>query len=104
LIYFSGGYGYSADSEYIEITANLNNKEPIKITGWTLTSTTTGNTAQIPKSTSLYFSGNLNSEEDVYLAPGEKAYVVTGKSPIGYGLKVNKCSGYLTQNNTLVNI
>lgn len=96
----SGGYGSSADTEYLTIQANSNNQERIKITGWTLTSTTTNNTINIPKSTTLYFSNSINSEEDIYLYPGETAYIITGKSPIGYGFKTNKCSGYLTQYNS----
>jgi len=86
--------------EYIEISANYNNTEPINITGWALTSTSTNQSVTIPKSTSLYFAGQANSEENVYLKPGERAYIITGRSPIGYGLRTNKCSGYLSQFNT----
>lgn len=99
-ISLSGYFAYDANSEYLQISSNSSNKENIKITGWTITSTSTGMTVSIPKSTSLYFVGSLNSEEDVYLKPGETAYIITGKSPVGYGMKINKCSGYLNQNST----
>ncbi len=86
-----------ASSEYVDIQANYGNKEPILITGWKLVSTSTNQSVVIPKSTLLYFAGQQNTEQDVYLNPGERAYIITGRSPIGYGFKVNKCSGYLSQ-------
>jgi len=86
-----------ASTEYVDIYADYSNTEPINITGWKLLSTSTNQTTYIPKSTYLYFGGQQNSEQDVVLAPGEHAYIITGRSPIGYGFKVNKCSGYLSQ-------
>lgn len=87
----------NASTEYVDIYADYQNKEPIKITGWKIMSTSTNQSVVIPQSTLLYFSGQTNTEQDVYLSPGEHAYIITGKSPIGYGFKVNKCSGYLSQ-------
>ncbi len=86
-----------ASTEYVDIYADYANTEPINITGWKLLSTSTNQSVVIPQSTLLYFSGQTNTEQDVYLAAGEHAYIVTGRSPIGYGFKVNKCSGYLSQ-------
>ena len=99
-INFLNGGGYNANTEYLIIESNSLNKEDIKITGWTIVSTSTGQSVNIPKSTLLYFTNSINSEEDVYLKPGEKAYIITGKSPVGYGMKTNKCSGYLSQYNS----
>lgn len=90
----------SASTEYVDIYASPSNKEPINITGWRLLSTSTNQSVAIPQSTFLYFSGQANSEQPVYLKPGERAYIITGRSPLGYGFKVNKCSGYLSQYNT----
>lgn len=89
-----------ASAEYVDIYAEYGNKEPINITGWRLVSTSTNQSVVIPQSTYLYFSGQQNTEQDVFLNPGEHAYVVTGRSPLGYGFKVNKCSGYLSQYTT----
>jgi hypothetical protein len=86
-----------ASTEYVDIYADYQNKEPIKITGWKLVSTSTNQSVVIPQSTLLYFSGQTNTEQDVYLSAGEHAYIITGRSPLGYGFKVNKCSGYLSQ-------
>ncbi len=97
-MYINGGYGYDADSEYIEIQNN-SDKYSVDITGFTLVSTSTNVSVTIPKTVKLYFTGMENIEENVILGPGEKAYVITGKSPIGYGMKINKCSGFLTQYN-----
>ncbi|MEY4602551.1 MAG: hypothetical protein RL292_492 [Candidatus Parcubacteria bacterium] len=86
-----------ASTEYVDIYADYSNTQPINITGWKLLSTSTNQTTYIPQSTYMYFSGQKNTEQDVILAPGEHAYIITGRSPIGYGFKVNKCSGYLSQ-------
>ncbi len=72
-------------------------KNSINITGWTLTSTSTGASVKIPKSTRLFFTGMVNPEEDVYVENGDTVFINTGVSPNGSGFKVNKCSGYLSQ-------
>lgn len=93
---------YSAtepNQEYLIIEANYNNKNPIKITGWQIKSGLTGQIIKLPQSTALYFSNINNSDEDVWLSPGEKAYIISGRSPIGYGMHTNICSGYLAQSN-----
>ncbi|MHB1316723.1 MAG: hypothetical protein ACYCZW_02600 [Minisyncoccota bacterium] len=86
-----------ASTEYVDIFADSSNTEPVNITGWKLLSTSTNQSVIIPQSTLMYFSGQINTEQNVYLNAGEHAYIITGKSPIGYGFKVNKCSGYLSQ-------
>lgn len=86
-----------ASTEYVDIYVASSVTEPINITGWKLVSTSTNQSVTIPKSTSLYFQRQINSEEDVILRGGEHAYIITGRSPIGHGFKVNKCSGYLSQ-------
>lgn len=82
--------------EYIGIRVNTT-KTPINITGWTLKSKSSGFSVTIPKATYLFFTGTVNSEEDIYLNSGEILYLVTGISPNGSSFKVNKCSGYLSQ-------
>jgi hypothetical protein len=85
--------------EYLILRADNQNKQPVNITGWRLTSTVTGNTSTIGKAVKLYFSNSQNVEEDVLLSPGQTAYIITGTSPIGFGFRVNKCSGFLEQFN-----
>ena len=65
--------------------------------GWTL-GTASGLSVPIPKSDILYFDNSVNAENDtVVLYPGDKAFVISGQSPIGVSFRVNKCSGYLAQ-------
>lgn len=97
-IKISGGYGYDANSEYVEIY-NSSDKYTVDITGFTLMSTSSNTSFTIPKTVKLYFTGMENVEENVILGPQEKAYIITGRSPIGYGMKINKFSGFLTQYN-----
>jgi hypothetical protein len=88
--------------EYLTLQVIGTPAQPIDITGWTLTSTSTGNTVQIPKAAKLYFANSPNSDTDVYLTAGDIAYVSTGYSPNGESFEVNKCSGYLGQFQTYV--
>lgn len=87
----------SPDEEYLEIKADKKNKSPMKITGWKLKGKT-GLDIAIGKGASyIYASVASQPQEDIYLKPGEKAIVITGKSPLGTSFKLNKCSGYFEQ-------
>ena len=82
------------NKEYIEIIASFNNTQPINITGWELKSAISGKSAKIGKGVYLPFSGIVNTEEDIFLNPGEKAVIVTGRSPKGVSFRLNTCTGY----------
>jgi len=86
-----------AQTEYLELTATRGNTSDIPITGWTLESAVTGVRATIGQGTSLPFPGTSNAVATLLLQPGERAYVVTGRSPIGVSFKINKCVGYFEQ-------
>lgn len=88
--------------EYVTIKVTGKTNTPIRVTGWTLKSLNSGVQVTIPKGTYLFFTGMLNTEEDIYLLSGETMYLVTGISPNGASFKLNKCSGYLTQFQTFV--
>ena len=83
--------------EYIAMNVSGTQKTPINITGWTIHSTNTGSTVTIPQGTYLYFQKTKNSEEDIYVVPGDTIYLITGTSPLGVSFKNDKCSGYLSQ-------
>lgn len=83
--------------EYIKLTAPKTNKTTVRITGWKLSSAILGRTVTIPGAAYLYFAGGANTEQPVELAPGDVAYIITGRSPIGYSFLINECTGYLTQ-------
>lgn len=96
-------YGSTDPSnEYISIYALSQNKNPIKITGWTFKSLSTGNSATIGKGTYLFFGDGQDSKslQDIYLSPGDTAYISTGRSPLSVSFKVNRCSGYQSQSIT----
>lgn len=80
--------------EYLEIIGQSDT--PVDITGWRLVGTK-GNSAIIPQGNPIFLSGKVNQKEDISLSRGEKAVLVSGKSPVGNSFKVNSCSGYLTQ-------
>jgi len=83
--------------EYITLQAGTKNSGPIAITGWRLTSLKTGRSVAIKDGVSLYFEHAGNSKETIWLKPGDKALIATGRSPIYYSFRVNKCSGYFNQ-------
>lgn len=85
------------EQEYAVLHINSKATTTIDITGWTLKSTNTGNSVTIPRGTYLYFSGTINSEDDIYVTGGDTIYLITGQTPIGVSFKLNKCSGYLSQ-------
>ena len=85
------------DEEYLEIKADKKNKSSLKITGWKLKGKT-GLDVVIGKGASyIYASAASQPQEDIYLKPGEKAVIVTGKSSLGTSFKMNKCVGYFEQ-------
>lgn len=83
--------------EYLEIAASPNNTEPINISGWKLQSAVTGKGTSLGKGAYLVYSGQVNTEQPIFLNPGEHAYVVTGRSPLGVSFKLNRCTGYFEQ-------
>ncbi len=94
--YTSGRYETDPQKEYIELTASYNNKSPVRITGWTLVGKK-GLDISIGQGSILAYSSQVNPQTDIYLNPGDRAYVITGQSQIGTSFKINKCTGYFTQ-------
>lgn len=85
------------DKEYIEISAPRSNKKPMRLTGMKLKGKI-GLDVVIKQGASLIFpSIDKQPEKDIYLGPGEKAYIITGSSPIGNSFRLNKCMGYMKQ-------
>lgn len=102
-IYLSrpANYGYGTDAanyEYLTLRTDNNLKEKIRITDLKLKSAATGVGATIGQGIYLYFAGQINTAQDIFLGPSETAYVITGRSPLGVSFRVNKCMGYLAKN------
>jgi len=93
--------GGGAPYEYILIRASTENKEKVLITGLRLESVASGRGADIPKGVPLFFQNELNQEQPIYLAPGDSAYIVTGRSSLGTSFRLNKCTGFLNQFQTI---
>lgn len=89
--------GGQVSSEYILLRASPQNKEKILISGLRLESRVSGRGANIGKGVPLVFQNQINQEEAIYLNPGDSAYIITGRSPIGVSFKLNKCTGFFNQ-------
>ena len=101
LVHF-GGYVSSAGAgnpaqEYVEIDYNGDGAGRIPITGWTLLSAISNIAVSIPQGARTPASGALSFVEPIYLSPGDSAYVITGRSPLGISFLPNKCVGYFEQ-------
>lgn len=92
----------SASGEYVTIKASSKNTSSVLITGLRLDSVPTGNNVAITKAVMLPFQNQINAEDPVYLAPGQTAYIITGRSPIGASFLLNKCTGYFNQNQKFI--
>ena len=83
--------------EYIQIVASRRNLQPINISNWSIRSAVTGKGLQIGAGSYLPFGGQVNSEGAIFLNPGDRAVIVTGRSPFGVSFRLNTCTGYLEQ-------
>ncbi|MFA6095091.1 MAG: hypothetical protein WC757_04385 [Candidatus Paceibacterota bacterium] len=98
----SGASSTDPKREYITLTANKNNKNPIDITGWKLINTT-GKSIIVGTAVETYQPGSYrNTASHVVLKPGDKAIIATGGSPILYSFRINKCLGYFTEDVTFI--
>ncbi|MBI2507162.1 MAG: lamin tail domain-containing protein [Candidatus Niyogibacteria bacterium] len=95
-IYGSNARADDPENEYIEIQADNSNTAPVNITGWKLQNRK-GNVFLIPTGSALPYSGRINTQENIVLKPGEKAIILTGKSPINTSFRPNLCTGYFNR-------
>ncbi len=93
--YVSNASSSDPASEYVQIRIAQNSGGPIDITKWVLESGATYDGGVIPQGTITPTSGVINPTTDILLYPGDTAYIISGKSPIGGSFRVNKCVGYL---------
>lgn len=98
-VYFSQSAAAETDParEYLGVEASHSNTDRIFLYNWRIVSSVSGNVVGIPLGTRLPQSANLSIEQPIALAPGERAYIVTGRSPIGLSFLTNKCTGYFEQ-------
>lgn len=92
------GEGQAAESgadEYIQVETASDNTAPVDISGWSLQSALTGVRAFLPRGTDIFLMGAINTQQDIYLNPGDSAVISSGPSPIGTSFRENMCTGYL---------
>lgn len=99
----AGGEAKESDpkKEFITVQASFSNKNPVNISGWSLDGKS-GERIKIGRGALVPFLGQDNIQGDVLLAPGEKATISSGESPIGISFKLNKCAGYFNQLQTFI--
>jgi len=83
------------DEEYVTISVSSRAEGAINMDGWRLVSVRTKESAALPKAAAVFRSGSVNQTAPLTLSPGERAIVVTGRSPVGVSFRENACSGYL---------
>ncbi len=93
----NAGYATNASAEYVSFTVSKKAPAKILITGWKLKSPVTGASVAIPQGIVLPFSGQVISKENIFASPGDRVFIVTGRSPTGYSFRLNKCTGYFEQ-------
>ncbi|HVU06476.1 MAG TPA: hypothetical protein VHE10_01670 [Candidatus Paceibacterota bacterium] len=93
----AGAKGDNPQTEYVRIISSEGAADPIKLSGLTLVGTGLPEGISIPKGVFAYMTNQKNANEDVYLAPGGRAIVSSGVSPLGASFQINKCSGYLNE-------
>ena len=84
------------ETEYIELSVSNRASGPITISGWTIKSETTGASAIIPDGTNLLKAGVINQTAPITLQPGDRVYIVSGRSPVGVSFRENACIGYFS--------
>lgn len=83
--------------EYIRLSVSRQAQKPIDISGWTVSSGISGTKEKILTGSNLPLSGTVSRQEDIVLNPGDFAYIISGRSPIGTSFRSNSCIGYFSQ-------
>ncbi len=83
------------EREYLSLHAMYSNTTDIRISDWYLESYVTRESVTIPSGDRVLERWRRPINEEIYLAPSEEAYLITGESPINASFHENKCTGYL---------
>jgi hypothetical protein len=93
----AGAKSSKVHSEYLRILASEYATGPIGISGLLLRGIGYDSNVIIPRAAELPILGTTVIKKDVYLPPGGRALVSSGRSPIGTSFRANICTGYLDQ-------
>jgi len=83
------------DEEYLTISVSGRAESAISMSGWRLVSVRSKESATLPSAVPVFKSGSVNQTVPLTLNPGERAIVVSGRSPVGASFRENACAGYL---------
>ncbi len=87
--------GYPLKYSHITLYSRLKEGEIINITGWKIKSNKSE--ATISQAVEIYDLSGYSVNGDIILKPNNYADLYSLTSPINKNLRLNKCSGYLTQ-------
>ena len=88
----------NANDEYVIIAVADGVREPINISGWSITDFSSRTLHEIGDGVELF--GDVNRGGDIILQGRDYAFITSGRSPVGFSFRVNKCSGFRTQYKT----
>ncbi len=83
------------EKEYAIIGINTEKDASTLLTGWILKSDNTGISTTIGRGASLPLLGAINEQSNIFISGSGKAYVTSGRSPLGTSFRENKCTGFL---------
>ncbi len=89
------------DTEYLSLRANAQNTTTINISNWYLESYVTEEHAALPQGDRSMDRWRHPEPHDIFLEPGEDAYILTTESPINTSFHENMCTGYIAQSKTI---
>ena len=92
--------GGTIDSEYVMLRVSPQATSPVPITGWTLTSSSLKKTVRIEDGATVTSRGQIPTQQPIVLSAGQRAFLSTGRSPIGTSFLSHICSGYLNEHQT----
>lgn len=96
---YAGMIDLSTSRNLITIKAVFSGTSAVNVSGWTLKSAKRGTTFPVPQAVNIYDPSGLAPEGDVFLRGGELFKIHSGASAIGINFRLNKCTGYLGNNN-----
>lgn len=98
--------GSGAAQEYVLIQTASNNSEPVTITGLIVKSGVSLLSHTLPRGWTLPYLNATGVGDTVTLPPGGRAYLISGRSPLGLStgrmmnnasFQLNKCTGFFEQ-------
>lgn len=85
----------SPDEKYFTLNLSPTVAKPLKLSGMNIKNEQEN--LAIPQGAEIFFSGQVNTLQDIWLKSGEKAYLILDASPVGVSFRANNCSGYLEE-------